>query len=1003
MTEHERTEVPFRRSLQAKVLVGVLLGLAMMLAAVLLVFYAHGYALLMERERELATSATQRLAGEVGQQLALAEGLAATLANAGERLPRDPVLWRDLLPHLIDMEQRASLIAGGGLWPEPGEFSPGVTRRSFFWGRDASGNLRYYDDYNAPDGPGYHQEEWYVPARHQREGRCYWSRSYQDPYTGEPMVTCTVPMRSDGRFIGVSTIDLRLSGLQSFLAERGVALHGYAFAIDRNGVFITLPPGARSGTQAHTQRSASVDDLGSSHPRFAALAAFLKQGQDLPEDIAIAPMASAIDAASPTIDAAEARRIAVQLRADQGDVGEVRQTMLEDDAFLGEPVLATSLRFPAARWQLVVVQPARLVREAVQSVMRQVAGTMSLAIICVMAVAGWLVRRALVMPIRRMAGQLTGSVPSGSEHRIDIPTRDELGLLAARFNTYAEQLEHSEAELRASAEQFRAVTRLAHDALIQVDDRGQVHSLNQAGEQMFGWREREVLGAGFDRLLPWDPRVDGDNENASAGSRAATRVLELSAHRRDGSEFPAEVSVSYWRGPHGGLYNVQVRDVTERRQAEEQVRLLATHDTLTELPNRTLFNDRLQQAVEHSLRNDSMLAVMFLDLDHFKLANDSLGHAVGDALLRAVALRLMATVSAGATVARLGGDEFAVLLPDIDDPGIAAQAAGALIAALGEPFVIAGHRMQVGASVGVTLCPNDDRDADQLLRKADLAMYHAKGEGRNTFRFYTERLHEELLERKAMLDELGLALGEQQFVLHYQPVLDARSGELTGLEALIRWQHPSRGLLSPEHFVPLCEASGLILPIGQWVLRQALEDAAAWQRAGHAPVTMAVNLSLAQFRDPGLADGVQRAVAEFGVDAAQVELELTETVLMHDHDQAIDVMQRLRTLGIGLTVDDFGTGYSSLAYLKRFPVQKLKIDKSFVIGVAHDSESATICRSVIGLGHNLGLKLVAEGVEGEDDLDFVRAQGCDFVQGYLFAAPMPMAKLREWMTGRRRA
>lgn len=1001
MREHERTEVPFRRSLQAKVLVGVLLGLAMMLAAVLLVFYAHGYDLLLERERELATSATQRLAGEVGQQLALAEGLAAALANAGERLPRDAALWRDLLPHLIDMEQRASLIAGGGLWPEPNEFTAGVERRSFFWGRDASGNLRFYDDYNAADGPGYHQEEWYVPARHQREGRCYWSRSYHDPYTGEPMVTCTVPMRSEGRFTGVSTIDLRLSGLQSFLAERGTALHGYAFAIDRNGVFITLPPGARSGTQAGTQRSTGVDDLGGSHPRFAALAAFLKQGQDLPEDSAIAPIASAIDAASPAIDAAEARRIAVQLRADRGDVGEIRQAMLDDDAFLGEPVLATSLRFPAARWQLVVVQPARLVREAVQSVMRQVAGTMSLAIICVMAVAGWLVRRALVMPIRRMAGQLTGSVPSAREHRIDIPTRDELGLLAARFNTYAEQLEHSEAELRASAEQFRAVTRLAHDALIQVDDQGQVHSLNQAGEQMFGWREREVLGAGFDRLLPWDPRVDGDN--ASAGSRAATRVLELSAHRRDGSEFPAEVSVSYWRGPHRGLYNIQVRDVTERRRAEEQVRLLATHDTLTGLPNRTLFNDRLQQAVEHSLRNGSLIAVMFLDLDHFKLANDSLGHAVGDALLRAVALRLMAAVTAGATVARLGGDEFAVLLPDIGDPGVAAQAAGTLITALDEPFVIAGHRMQVGASVGVTLCPNDDRDADQLLRKADLAMYHAKGEGRNTFRFYTERLHEELLERRATLDELGQAIGAQQFVLHYQPVIDARSGELHALEALIRWKHPTRGLLSPEHFVPLCESSGLILPIGQWVLRQALQDAAAWQRAGYAPVTMAVNLSLAQFRDPALADGVQRALAEFGVDANQVELELTETVLMHDHDHAIALMQRLRALGIGLTVDDFGTGYSSLAYLKRFPVQKLKIDKSFVNGVARDSESATICRSVIGLGHNLGLKLVAEGVEGEDDLEFVRSQGCDYAQGYLFGAPMPMGALREWVVGRRRA
>ena len=1032
MGQPERGAVPFRRSLQLKVFLGVLSALAVMLAVVLLVFYARGYELLEARERALTASAAQRLAGEMGQQLALAEGVAASLANLGELLPRDPELWRGIVPRLIDIEPHPNLIAGGGLWPEPGEFEPGVARYSFFWGRDAAGKLQFFDDYNAPEGPGYHQEEWYVPARHQRDGRCYWSRSYQDPYTFEPMVTCTVPMRRDGRFLGVSTIDLRLSGLQRFLDERGAALQGYAFAVDRNGVFLTVPPLSRVSTGPPDGRSGkpgqplaqaasdgsplALDALEKVLPDFSALAKLLRGSALVDPASPLTGLAAEIDEATTTIAGPEARLIADQL----GDPGTgaplIAQTSLERDPFLNEAVLVTALKFPAVHWQLAVVQPARLVHEAVIAVLARMAGALVISIVAVAALAGWAVRRALVMPIRQMASQLVASERSEAPGRIEVTSQDELGFLAGRFNDYAEQLAESHSDLLASAHQFRAVTELAHDALIQIDEKGRIQALNRSGELMFGRSEREVVGENFRLLLPWDPRSDPaiasdeaasvDSNGAAPGeagggaSRPAQRMLELSARRLDGTEFPAEVSVSFWRGPRRAIYNIQVRDVTDRRRVEEQVRLLATHDTLTGLPNRTLFQDRLDQAVGASRRDGSQLALLFLDLDHFKLANDSLGHGIGDALLKAVALRLRDCARGGDTVARLGGDEFGILLPNLSSPGDAATVAQRVLEAVGRDFELEGNSVRVGVSIGATLCPNDDCVADQLLRKADMAMYHAKAEGRNTFRFFTERLQAELVERKQLLDLLALARGRGELELHYQPILDVKRCELNSLEALLRWRHPGLGLVEPDRFISLAEQSGLIVSIGEWVIDQALSDLARLDADGGPRLRMAINLSLAQFRDPDLVDRLREALAASGITADRVDLELTETVLMHDVAGGLATLRQLRALGFGLAVDDFGTGYSSLSYLKQFPVQKLKIDRSMVQGVAEEVDTAAICRSVIGLGHNLGLELVGEGVERAEDFEFLARNRCDFVQGFHFSPARPIDEVRAWAAER---
>lgn len=987
--------VSFWLSLRSKMVLGMVGALLFMLSAMLLVLYTQGYSMLKARENALAITAAQGLSGEIGQQLALAEGLATSIANVAEKLPRQVKLWREIFPNVIDLERRSNLIAGGGVWPEPGFFAENVRRRSFFWGRDAQGRLQYYEDYNDPEGPGYHNEEWYVPARYQRSGRCYWSRSYQDPYTNEPMVTCSVPMRNVDYFVGASTVDLRLSGLDQFVRKRGEAFQGYAFVLDRNDRFVTRPGARVNGPWRHE----TLTQLSAGLPEFSELAGLLKKQHRTSSDAATQARAREMDAASPSIDAPEALLIAEQLADNAEELGKIEQHTLQTDAFLHQAVLVTTLTIPSAHWRLVVVQPMRVVHEAVMSVISRVMLALSLVMVLIVGSASVWARSIVLKPIQRLSRALAQAKPGALLPVQDAARRDELGVLARIFNAYSSQLAASHEQLRASAEQFKSVTELQHDALMQIDDDGRIRSLNRRGEDIFGYREADVLGKDFLTVLPWDPRIEAlsGTEAAAQGSRSAKRILQLTAIRRDGGEFPADVSVSYWHGVKGGLYNVQVSDVTERRRAEEQVRLLATHDTLTGLPNRTLFNDRLEQATLKRSFEGAVLAVLFLDLDHFKVVNDSLGHAVGDALLSGVAQRLRQCVESGDTVARIGGDEFAILLPDRANPEAAVAVANRVIQVIAQPFLVEHNELRIGVSIGVTLCPNDDRDAQQLLRKADLAMYFAKSEGRNTYRFFTEQLRLDLLERKLLLDELTRAMDQAQLVVHYQPIVSLPDLRVHSVEALVRWQHPRLGLIGPDRFIPLAESTGKIVALGYWVIARAFADTNYLQEETGLNLRMGINLSLAQFRDPGMLDSVMELMARHHVDAHQIEFELTESVLMHDHDSAIATMNQLRELGVGLTIDDFGTGYSSLAHLKQFPVNTLKIDKSFVHELATDKESEAICSSVINLGHHLGLTVVAEGVESEADLRKIAELGCEFAQGFYFSNARAMPELCQWL------
>ncbi|MEI8394808.1 MAG: EAL domain-containing protein [Rhodospirillaceae bacterium] len=429
-------------------------------------------------------------------------------------------------------------------------------------------------------------------------------------------------------------------------------------------------------------------------------------------------------------------------------------------------------------------------------------------------------------------------------------------------------------------------------------------------------------------------------------------------------------------------------NISERKKAEARVLFLAHHDPLTELPNRLMVRDRCEQAMALSAENKTRMALLFLDVDHFKTINDTLGHSVGDILLRLVAARLNECVRTDDTVGRQGGDEFLIVLPVVQETADISTVAAKILHRLAEPFLVEGRELSSSASLGVAVYPDDGHDFDTLLRRADTAMYHAKDGGRNRCSFFNFGMNANAGERLALRNELRLALEKGEFVLHYQPQIDLGSGAVVGAEALIRWQHPELGLVPPGRFIPIAEESGLIVPIGEWVLHEACRQAVAWQKAGGPEIVIAANLSAVQFRHGNLEKTVVAALVASGLEPSFLELELTESILIGDTETVMMAIRRLKAFGIKLSIDDFGTGYSSLAYLKRFAVDKLKIDQSFIRSLETDPGDAAIVRAIIQMARSLGLRTIAEGVEDERVMDLLRVCHCDEAQGYHIARPL---------------
>ena len=450
-----------------------------------------------------------------------------------------------------------------------------------------------------------------------------------------------------------------------------------------------------------------------------------------------------------------------------------------------------------------------------------------------------------------------------------------------------------------------------------------------------------------------------------------------------------EVRVAERTAELAGANRLLLEEIAERRQAEARVHQMAYHDTLTGLPNRALLSDRLDCALKSSQRNGHPLAVMFIDLDRFKNINDSLGHATGDHLLREVARRLCAAVRHSDTVARLGGDEFVVLLPDVGGAGECAQVGDKIIETLATPIPFEGHSLHISPSIGICLYPDHGVDVDTLMRHADAAMYHAKAAGRNNYQFFDEGMNQAAARRFALESSLRGALLRDEFELHFQPIVDTATRRLHALEVLLRWRRNGEVLVGPDEFIPILEENGTIVAVGEWVIRRACEQSMEWQRQGLRPVPLAINLSARQFMHDGLVASIRRIVDATGIDPALVEFEITETALMQHGGQTLEILRQINGMGMRLSIDDFGTGYSSLAYLKRFPVRKIKIDRAFVRELEASAEDRAIVAAVMALANSLGLSVVAEGVETAGQAALLEGYGCQYAQGYLFARPLP--------------
>lgn len=588
--------------------------------------------------------------------------------------------------------------------------------------------------------------------------------------------------------------------------------------------------------------------------------------------------------------------------------------------------------------------------------------------------------------VRALKNGAADYVLKNNLHRL--PTAVERALEIARTRRAHQQAEEA---CRQSERRFRALIENSSDGLVLIDGQGSVLYSSPATARLLGYEAQEFHPGQLLELVHVD-------------DRPACRRQMQEAARKPGLGCPFQGRVrhrnSTWRVIDGTLtdlttdpavkgYVVNFRDITERKQAEDRLSYIAQFDNLTGLPNRHLFHDRLAQTLAQARRNNAKVGLMFIDLDRFKTINDTLGHAAGDKLLAYAGKCFRKALRTGDIVGRIGGDEYAVVLHDLARPDDARVVAQKIASMLAVPLELGGQRISTSASIGIAIYPSDGESAEVLLQNADTAMYRAKQCGRNNHQFYLPEMNERVVERLELEIRLRSALQREEYVLHYQPKIDLGSGRVCGLEGLLRWNHPERGCIPPARFVPILEDTGLILSVGHWVLHTACQQAKQWQERLPRPVPVAVNLSPRQFHLRNLAQTVQRTLEEAGLEPALLELELTESVLMSDAEDAVRTLHALKDLGVHLTLDDFGTGYSSLAYLKRLPLDKLKIDRTFIQDTSTGRDGDAITVAIINLAHSLKLRVIAEGVETDAQLNFLREHGCDEIQGYYYSAAMP--------------
>ncbi len=587
------------------------------------------------------------------------------------------------------------------------------------------------------------------------------------------------------------------------------------------------------------------------------------------------------------------------------------------------------------------------------------------------------------------------------------PLQDDAGKILKWFGTCTDIHDLKIVEEALSVEKETAQVRLNSigDAVVCTDMSGKINFLNSVAEKIIGRTLEQAGGHAISEVFRIKCAASGEiTANLIEEAVGHDKTVQLPSNcifiRPDDIEIPVAGSIAPIRGrenqPSGAI--IVVRDVSAARTMSRQMVYLAEHDSLTSLPNRLLLNDRVKQAIALAPRHMKQIALLYLDLDGFKHINDSLGHSIGDKLLQSIAERLGNCVRTSDTVSRQGGDEFVVLLSEVENPEDAAIAARRILKAVAEPQSIEQHDLHITTSIGMSVYPDDGVDAETLIKNADTAMYQAKENGRQSYQFFKPAMNARAVERQSIEESLRRALERQEFVLHYQPKVNLKTGKIVGAEALLRWTHPTRGSVSPAQFIPVAEDCGLMVPIGNWALREACEQTRVWADANPSLLTIAVNVSAMEFRQQSFLKGVFAILKDTGLDPGSLELEITESVLMKRAESAASVLQSLRAAGVRIAVDDFGTGYSSLSYLRKFPIDALKIDQSFVRQITTSPDDTTIVSAIISIGQSMKLRVIAEGVETPEELAFLQARHCDEGQGYYFSKPVPaeqFAKLLE--------
>ncbi len=997
------------RNLQFRVNFLFATALLLSLAAVLAVFLLFGKDMLVERDRKLVEQTGALVVAELEAQLTHAETLVQSIASAATAVPLSSESLNQLLYQQLADSQYPEFITGGGIWPEPGMLVPGIERASLFWGRDVEGELQFFDDYNQADEPAYSRTEWYVPVRYLKARHCYWSRAYADPYTLVPMVTCSAPVRRQGVFWGVATVDVKLAGMTAFLGQRLADIGGYGVLLDRNESLIALPQLAdgRIAAIALTDRT-GVDYRqiwldGDFKPLHQMMQQQLKVHQDKPRQ----RLQSKLLAQSDDIDQHEAMQIAdyllTHVGAGHSGVLPTQTLMLSDDPLLSERAQVSLISLPHAGWLLAVVVPDRVAVANADRLAFQGMAALVGAVLLGLLLVGYQVQNTLVVPLKSMIRRLR---ISGAEPvRLNEDAGFELGQLAQAYNQQQQALQASQAVINESRLCLQSMMDTATDGIVTLDPAGHILEINPSAAQLLGDGAECLRGTDFCQFFSCEAQVTVVEGLEQIINAQQQRISQLEAvMRQPAMPLYIELSMSGWQAAGRSHITVFMRDITERKTAEQRVHYMATRDSLTGLYNRYQLAERLATGLKVAQRHAQKLAVLFIDLDHFKDVNDRLGHQAGDQLLMGVAERLLLSRRAEDSVARLGGDEFAVVLQDIQQTGDASATAEQIVQSLLQPFWIEGQACHIGASVGITLYPDNAGSAEELLKQADSAMYLAKAEGRNTWRFYAPEQHQKQQQRRHMLAELAEAISRQQLVLFYQPMLQASNADPrcapVSFEALLRWQHPGFGTVSPMLLVPLAEEAGLMADIGHWVLEQACAQLAQWQNEGLGLCQLSVNVSAQQLQQGDFETGLRRLLGNYQLSAEQIRLEITESLLISEG--CAEQMHRLDELGATLAIDDFGTGYSSLSYLQRFPVGVIKLDRSFVDGVEDSGSSQTICQAVISLAHSLGMEVVAEGVETQMQQQMLQQMGCDQLQGNLFTPAIPAEQAIQWLQAYRR-